>query len=141
MQNNNLIGIGEDQVALNLLLVEDDSLTASVLEYLFIKHGFHVQLALDGDEARAAIQPNLKPPHVVLLDLNLPFVDGYELLQLVRSTAGWQHVPVLILSGKSQEEDVVRAFKLGASDFMPKPFYPNELIMRIMRFKNEGMIK
>jgi two-component system, OmpR family, response regulator ResD len=63
------------------------------------------------------------------------------LLQLIRNRVGWQKIPVLVLSGKSQEKDVVRAFKLGASDFMAKPFYPNELIMRITRFKDEGVLK
>lgn len=141
MQNNGLVDVGGDQTVLNVLVVEDDSLTASLLEYIFTRHGFVVQLARDGAEAQAIIHSNTAPPHVVVLDLILPYVDGYELLQLVRKTAAWQHVPVLIVSGKSQEEYVVRAFKLGASDFMVKPFHLNELIMRVTRLKNAGGIK
>lgn len=141
MQNNDSLDVKKDQAALTVLLVEDDDLSASLLEYLFTRHGFHVQLAKDGEQARAIIESDETPPHLIMLDLTLPYVDGYELLQLIRNRPNWQKIPVLVLSGKSQEEDVVRAFKLGASDFMAKPFYPNELIMRITRFKNEGVLK
>jgi DNA-binding response OmpR family regulator len=141
MQNNNKISIQDNQSSFKVLLVEDDQLTASLLKYIFIRHGFQIQLAHDGDEAQTIIQSADEPPDLIMLDLTLPFVDGYELLQLIRSTPDFALIPVLILSGKSQEEDIVRAFKLGASDFMAKPFNPNELIARIARFKNEGKFK
>lgn len=121
------------QTALTVLLVEDDSLISSVLEYLFVRHGFIVRVAIDGLEAQAIIQSNETPPNIAVFDLMLPYLDGYELLQLVRKQPAWAKVPVIVLSGKAQEEDAVRAFKLGASDYIVKPFQPNELIARILR--------
>ncbi len=124
------------QTVLTVLLVEDDSLISSVLEYLFVRHGFIVRVAIDGLEAQAIIQSNEVPPDIAVFDLMLPYLDGYELLQLVRKQTAWAKVPVIVLSGKAQEEDAVRAFKLGASDYIVKPFQPNELIARILRLTN-----
>ena len=121
------------QAALTVLLVEDDSLISSVLEYLFIRHGFIVRVAIDGLAAQAIIESNEAPPDIAVFDLMLPYLDGYELLQLVTKQTAWAKVPVIVLSGKAQEEDAVRAFKLGASDYIVKPFQPNELIARIVR--------
>ncbi|NOS97624.1 MAG: response regulator transcription factor [Methylotenera sp.] len=133
MNNNNFVESGDSQTPLTILLVEDDRLTVSLLEYLFARHGFLVRVARDGREAQAIIESNETPPNLVLLDLMLPYLDGYELLQLAKKQAAWVQVPMLVLSGKSQEDDIVRAFKLGASDYVAKPFHPNELIARIER--------
>ena len=133
MQINNSTEAKASQTALKILLVEDDSLISSVLEYLLVRHGFAVTVAIDGLEAQAIIQLNEAPPDIVVSDLMLPYLDGYELLQLMKKQPLWAKVPVIVLSGKAQEEDAVRAFKLGASDYIVKPFQPNELIARIVR--------
>jgi DNA-binding response OmpR family regulator len=133
MQINNPLEATAPQAALTVLLVEDDSLISSVLEYLFLRHGFVVQVAADGLEAQAIIQSNAVPPDIVISDLMLPYLDGYELLQLMKNRPTWARVPVIVLSGKAQEENAVRAFKMGASDYIVKPFHPNELIARMLR--------
>lgn len=136
MQTKSTTEVKTSQDSLTVLLVEDDSLISSVLEYLFVRHGFIVRVAIDGLEAQAIIQSNEAPPNIAVFDLLLPYLDGYELLQLVRKQPAWANVPVIVLSGKAQEEDAVRAFKLGASDYIVKPFQPNELIARILRLTN-----
>lgn len=136
MQTKSTTEVKTSQASLTVLLVEDDSLISSVLEYLFVRHGFIVRVAIDGLEAQAIIQSNEAPPNIAVFDLMLPYLDGYELLQLVRKQPAWAKVPVIVLSGKAQEEDAVRAFKLGASDYIVKPFQPNELIARILRLTN-----
>lgn len=133
MQNNNLV---ETKASLKVLLVEDDSLISSVLVYLFTRHGFTVSVAVDGLEAQAIIQSNEAPPDIAVFDLILPYIDGYELLQQVGKKTTWDKVPVIVLSGKSEEVDAVRAFELGAADYIAKPFQPNELIARILRLVN-----
>lgn len=120
-----------------LLLVEDDALTSSLLDYLFTRQGYHVQVSHDGREAAERIQGDLAPD-LVVMDLMLPYVDGFELLQMMRQSPAWAEVPVLVLSGKSQEEDIVRAFRLGASDFVAKPFRTNELMVRVGRLVKPG---
>lgn len=136
MQTNSFTDTKTSHTALTVLLVEDDSLISSVLEYLFVRHGFVVKVAIDGLAAQAIIQSNEAPPDIAVFDLMLPYLDGYELLQLTKKQPTWAKVPIIVLSGKAQEEDSVRAFKLGASDYIVKPFQPNELIARILRLTN-----
>jgi len=71
--------------------------------------------------------------HLVLLDLMLPYVSGFQLLSEIRENPAWRHVPVLVVSAKVLESDVVRALDLGANDFITKPFRPQELLARIRR--------
>ena len=85
----------------------------------------------DGLSAQNRIRSGLPPPRLVLLDLMLPFVDGYQLLQQIRQKPEWSGTPVIILSGRTQEQDIVRAFTLGASDYVTKPFLIGELLARI----------
>lgn len=130
-----------DTTPLLALLVEDDSSTVALLDYLFKTHGFQVQVALDGNEAQSIIRSTDAPPSVIVLDLMLPYFDGYQILQMIRKSPAWQQVPVLILSGKSQEDDIVRAFKFGADDYVVKPFRPNELMVRIDRLVKQAKSK
>jgi DNA-binding response OmpR family regulator len=73
-------------------------------------------------------------PDLVLLDVMLPWVDGFEILELIRAQAGWQTVPVIMLSAKNTERDTERALQAGASDFIIKPFEPQELLARLRRY-------
>jgi DNA-binding response OmpR family regulator len=73
-------------------------------------------------------------PDLVLLDVMLPYVDGFEIIKLIRAQEGWQATPVLMLTAKNTERDTVRALDAGASDFIIKPFQPQELLARLRRF-------
>jgi DNA-binding response OmpR family regulator len=73
-------------------------------------------------------------PDLVLLDVMLPYVDGFEIIGLIRAQAGWEGVPVLMLTAKNTERDTVRALDAGADDFVIKPFQPQELLARLRRF-------
>ena len=73
-------------------------------------------------------------PAVALLDVMLPFVDGFELVRCLRAQAGWADVPVVMLTAKTQESDIVRALDAGANDYILKPFQPAELLARLRRF-------
>jgi DNA-binding response OmpR family regulator len=79
------------------------------------------------------VPPASAPPDLVLLDVMLPYSDGFELLAQLRSTAGWENVPVIVITAKVHEEDAVRALALGADDYLTKPFSPAELAARIRR--------
>ena len=114
------------------LVVEDDDQIAFLLKFIMEREGYTVHLARDGKQALQLID-SLLPPAVVTLDVMLPYADGYELLGAIRKKPEWQAVPVLMLTSKSQEKDVVRALDAGASDFIVKPFKPDELRARIKR--------
>lgn len=114
------------------LVVEDDDQIAYLLRFILEREGFRVELAQDGRKATELIA-QLAPPSLAMLDVMLPFVDGYQLLAAIRARPEWQGVPVVMLTAKSQEKDIVRALDAGAADYVVKPFKPDELRARIKR--------
>jgi DNA-binding response OmpR family regulator len=114
------------------LVVEDGEHLAFLLGYMLEREGFEVVTLRDGREAAHHIAASV-PPDVVVLDLMLPYLDGFELLGLMRAHPGWKHVPVIVLSARSAESDVVRALEGGANDFVRKPYRPRELMARLRR--------
>jgi two-component system alkaline phosphatase synthesis response regulator PhoP len=114
-----------------ILIVEDDQSCAELLQYVLQRAGFQVDIAEDGIKAQKLISSTFDPPSLVILGLILPYIDGYQLLQQIRKSAGWSKLPVIVLSSKTQERDIVRAFELGASDYVTKPFQLGELVARI----------
>jgi len=119
------------------LVVEDDDQIAYLLRFILEREGFKVEAAADGRLANDLVM-NGPTPALVLLDVMLPFMDGYQLLAAIRARKGWETVPVLMLTAKSQEKDIVRALDSGAADYMVKPFRPDELRSRIRRLMKES---
>jgi len=72
-------------------------------------------------------------PAVIVMDVMLPYVSGFELIIEIRQTPGWERVPVIMLTSKSQESDVLRAFDAGVNDYVVKPFRPEEFVARVRR--------
>lgn len=114
------------------LLVEDNADVAYLLQHMLQRDGFAAQRLGNGRDAQRYIAESA-PTDVVILDLMLPYVDGFELLTQIREHPKWRCVPVIVLSGKVSERDVVRAIELGADDFVTKPYKPLELRARIRR--------
>lgn len=114
------------------LIVEDDDQIAYLLRFILEREGYRVELAADGRAAQGLID-RMAPPSLAMLDVMLPHVDGYQLLGMIRARETWHAVPVLMLTAKSQEKDIVRALDAGASDYLVKPFKPDELRARIKR--------
>ncbi|HEY1103462.1 MAG TPA: response regulator [Burkholderiaceae bacterium] len=116
----------------SVLVVEDDEHIAHLLRFMLERSQYRVDLARDGRAARQYIESR-PVPRVVLLDVMLPYIDGFELVSLLRQQPGWQAVPVIMLTAKTQEQDIVRALDAGANDYIVKPFQPNELMARLRR--------
>src|SRR5215218_2632303 len=112
---------------MKLLLADDDPITLETLEACLAPEGFTTLLARDGREALALWEKHR--PDLLCLDIMMPHVDGYEVCRRVR--AADSRVPVLFLSAKSEEIDVVVGLQLGADDFIRKPFGKHELLARI----------
>jgi DNA-binding response OmpR family regulator len=127
-----------DVAAINTaLLIEDNADVAYLLQHMLQRDGFAVQTIGNGRDAQQYLAES-KATDVVILDLMLPYVDGYELLAQIRESATWRYVPVVVLSGKVSERDIVRAIELGADDFVTKPYKPLELSARIRRSMNNA---
>ena len=114
------------------LIVEDDEQISYILRFILEREGYEVHLAADGRSAEALLD-SLPPPAIVTLDVMLPHTDGFELLRKLRATKGWETLPVILLTARSLEKDIVRGLEAGANDYMVKPFKPDELRARIRR--------
>jgi DNA-binding response OmpR family regulator len=112
---------------MKLLLADDDPITLESLEACLVPEGFAVLLARDGNEALQLWEKHR--PDLLCLDIMMPQIDGYEVCRRVRAKD--VEVPVLFLSAKSEEIDVVVGLQLGADDFVRKPFGKHELLARI----------
>ena len=113
-------------------MVEDDEQIAHILRFILEREGFKVHAAPDGRTAQELIA-SLSPPAIVILDVMLPHADGFELLARIRAKPGWEAVPVVLLTARSQEKDIVRALDAGANDYLVKPFKPDEFRARVRR--------
>jgi DNA-binding response OmpR family regulator len=127
----------QSTIKLSVLVIEDDVHIGLVLKIMLEHHGFYVILITDGDAARHLINTKTQPPSLVLLDIQMPYADGYETIRRIRSREGWHSVPIVMLSARNNKKDVERAFELGANDYVTKPFYPSELIARVRRLVKE----
>jgi CheY-like chemotaxis protein len=112
-----------------VLLVEDEEPLRRVLRDLLEREGFNVIEAGDGVLALDAVDRGA--PDIVVLDLNLPRLDGYGVLSHLRARPATAHLPVIVLTAKGDEDSEVRVFEYGASDFLTKPFRPRALSARI----------
>jgi two-component system alkaline phosphatase synthesis response regulator PhoP len=119
------------------LVIDDDPGISTLLQLILKKEGYSVTVIRSGGAARKAIEEGERPA-IVTLDLMLPEIDGYGLLAIMRAQPGWQNVPVLMLSARSQEKDIARALEAGASDFLVKPFKPEDLRQRVRRLTGAG---
>ncbi|NKB88591.1 MAG: response regulator [Acidobacteria bacterium] len=113
-----------------VMVAEDDPDMSHVLEFLLSREGFSVRLAKDGRDALRAIAVE-DPFDLVILDVMMPFASGIQVVRALRQQAGWRDVPVMMVSGKGSESDIVAAIEAGASDYLTKPFRPRELVARV----------
>jgi two-component system cell cycle response regulator len=119
-----------------VLVAEDDDITAKILSHRLEKEGFQVIRYPDGEKAyRGALE---QTPAMVLLDVKMPGMDGFEVLQRLRKTPSYARVPIVLLTAMGGEADVVRGFQLGADDYILKPFSATELVARVLRLMRRG---
>ena len=114
----------------SILLVEDDEVTSYMLEYLLQREGYNVTSVRDGKQALDVISNN-PPFNLALLDVMIPYISGFELISHIHSLPNGDKTAVIMLSSKSQERDIIKALKAGASDYIIKPFQTGEILARI----------
>jgi DNA-binding response OmpR family regulator len=114
------------------LIVGPDEHTAFLLEFMLQREGFVVRSFPEGASAAEHVAREA-PADVVVTDVVMPFVDGFELISRIRADARWRAVPVIVLSSHSADQEIIRALELGANDYVTKPFNPGVLLARIRR--------
>jgi two-component system alkaline phosphatase synthesis response regulator PhoP len=123
---------------MKILICEDEEIMLTALEFRLRKQGFTVIKAEDGRQAIEKLKS--EKPDLVVADIMMPHVSGLELIQFIRSDLKNSDIPVIIISALEYDEVVLEAFRLGANDFIAKPFKPYELILRIKRiFQEKGL--
>jgi len=113
----------------SILVVEDEDDIRELISYNLLREGFQVSGVATGEEALAAV--GAKPPGLVLLDLMLPGIDGLTVCRKLKQNAVTSCIPVIILSARGEETDIVAGLNLGADDYITKPFSPGVLIARV----------
>ncbi|MEK6304417.1 MAG: response regulator transcription factor [Acidobacteriota bacterium] len=121
-------GIDETRTR-NVVIVEDDEDIAESIRYNLEREGFRVRVAATGEDALNLILD--RPPSLILLDLNLPHMSGFEMCRRLRAEAPTARVPILILTARTDESDKVLGLNIGADDYITKPFGMRELVARV----------
>ncbi|MGK0407276.1 MAG: two-component system response regulator VicR [Roseivirga sp.] len=112
-----------------ILIVDDEPLIRDALAFKLTKDGYDVDTAEDGEKAIQKIES--EEYHIIISDIMMPFISGFELVKILKERG--TDAPVLMLTSLNSETAVLKAFDLGADDFMTKPFSPNELSVRIKK--------
>ncbi|MCB1060360.1 MAG: response regulator transcription factor [Calditrichaeota bacterium] len=111
-----------------VLVVEDEHDIRALLEYNLTRDGFSVRAVETGEQALSAV--TTMPPDLILLDLMLPGIDGLQVCRKLKSDATTANIPILMLTAKDEESDVVTGLELGADDYVTKPFSPKVVVAR-----------
>ena len=120
----------------DILVVDDYLDNLRVLTAILVEQGYRVRKAINGQLALATIE--VQVPDLILLDIQLPDINGYDLCRQIKANPRTHAIPILIMSIHNQAEDIVRAFSEGAVDYIKKPFQPEEVIVRV---KTQLMIR
>jgi DNA-binding response OmpR family regulator len=118
-------------MASRVLLVDDEPNILLSLEFLMKREGYEVVTAADGEGALRALGERV--PDLVVLDVMLPKLNGFEVCQRIRSEAAWRGVRVLMLTAKGRETEMKRGLELGADAYVTKPFSTRELVAEVKR--------
>jgi two-component system phosphate regulon response regulator PhoB len=112
-----------------ILVVEDDRDISELITYNLEREGYDIACLYDGGQAVDFVKK--RKPELIILDLMLPEVDGIEICRTLKSDAATKHIPIVMLTAKGEEADVVVGLQMGADDYIPKPFSPKVLVARI----------
>jgi two-component system, chemotaxis family, chemotaxis protein CheY len=123
-------------MGITVLAVDDSNSIRQMLQFALKSRGYGVIPAGDGVEALEALERGHLD--LMVLDINMPRLDGLSLLKLLRERPEWQALPVLVLTTEGQDADRDRALALGATDYMRKPFKPTELLDRVAAMLNKA---
>jgi DNA-binding response OmpR family regulator len=114
-----------------ILIVDDEPSIVVPLEFLMRREGFDVQVAVDGEAALGALSGT--PPDLVILDVMLPKMSGFEVCRRIRADPRWRGLKVLMLTAKGRDSEMAKGMELGADVYVTKPFSTRDLVAQIRR--------
>ena len=113
-------------MAYKILVVDDEPTIVRLMEFILARQGHEMLVAVNGEEALEKIQAH--KPDLVLLDIMMPRIDGYEVARRVRANGETAHLPIIMLSAKAQEADIRKGMEVGVNEYITKPFSPDQLV-------------
>jgi sigma-B regulation protein RsbU (phosphoserine phosphatase) len=123
----------------DIVIAEDDETTREVIEFNLTDNGWDVVAFTDGDECWEHLESRINdPPDLVVLDVMMPELDGLSVLERIRDHDALVDLPVVMLTSRNREEDIVQALDAGADDFVAKPFSEVELVSRVEKVLDEA---
>ena len=125
---------------MKILIAEDSALIRRGIVKIINSQGFKAIEAENGAEALAKLRKNERDVVLIILDWNMPVMDGYEALCKIRAQNNYTHIPVLMETATSAERDVIKAIKAGASSYLVKPFKPEDMIKQINELVNSKAV-
>ncbi len=114
-----------------ILVVDDERHIVRLVQVNLERAGYKIVTAFDGREALEKVES--EHPDLVILDVMMPYVDGFEVLQTLRKNPATQHLPVIMLTAKAQDADIFRGWQSGVDSYLTKPFNPMELLGFVRR--------
>lgn len=126
---NQYITEGIDVDSLSVLIVDDVPLNVLLIKKMLTQYTFEIRTANNGQVALDAIAQ--KKPDLLLLDLLMPVLDGFGVIEKLRANDEYKNIPIIVLSALNSEEDITKAFRLGANDFINKPVIMEKLIASV----------
>ncbi|NNE43660.1 MAG: response regulator [Gemmatimonadetes bacterium] len=122
-----------------ILVIEDEPDIAELIEYNLVREGYWVSVTADGEEGFDRVVSD--SPDLVMLDLMLPGTDGLELCRRLKEDPVTREIPIIMVTAKTEESDVVLGLGVGADDYVPKPFSPKELVARVRAVLRRGKVR
>jgi len=121
---------------MNVLVVEDESDISDLIAYSLEREGYQVRTAASGEEALAAVKSD--PPGVIVLDVMLPGINGFDVCRTLRRERATDSIPIIMLTARDDDIDIVTGLEIGADDYVTKPFSPKVLVARIRALLRRG---
>ena len=113
-------------MAYKILVVDDEPPIVRLMEFILARQGHEMLIAVNGQEALDKVRAH--QPDLVLLDIMLPRIDGYEVARTLRADPATATLPIIMLSAKAQEEDIQKGIDVGVDEYITKPFSPEQLV-------------
>jgi DNA-binding response OmpR family regulator len=120
-----------------VLVVDDEIYIVHILDFSLGMEGYEVITALDGEQALERLGSD--KPDMIVLDIMMPKLDGYEVCRTIKSDPATRHIPVILLSAKGRNVDQKMGFDVGADDYITKPFSPRKLVERINQLLGQAV--
>jgi DNA-binding response OmpR family regulator len=112
-----------------ILLIEDEPMNIQALSAILKQEGYQISVATNGQQALDVLER--VRPDLILLDVMMPGIDGFQTCQRIKASTRWREIPIIFLTAKTETADVVRGFEVGGVDYVAKPFNAHELLARV----------